>query len=45
MSISVNTKKKADKIISALRKAGRFAIYEEFYTFTGAHYSIYYKAV
>lgn len=44
MSITVNTKKKADAIIKALLEVGRIAIYEEFYTYTGKEYVIFYKA-
>ena len=43
--VQVNTRKKAEKIIELLKKQGRFAIYEEFYTFTGRTYDIFYKAV
>lgn len=43
--VQVNTRTKAMAIIEAMKKQGRFAIYEEFYTFTGRTYDIFYKAV
>ena len=43
--VQVNTRKKAEKIIEALKRQGRVAFYEEFFTFEGRTYDIFYKAV
>ena len=41
--VRVNTRKKAETIIKTLKRQGRFGFYEEFYTFTGRTYDIFYK--
>ncbi len=45
MSVEVNSHRKMRRILDAMNRAGRLAIYDEFFTFTGSFYVIWYRAV
>ncbi len=44
-NVEVNTFNKAYALTAALKKAGRLAWYDEFFTFTGKIYLIWYRTI
>ena len=44
-NIEVNSTAKVKAITAALKKAGRLTWYDEFYTFTGKIYLIWYRTI